>query len=84
MTDSINIGTPLYMSPEALTHNCYSPKSDIFAIGIILYEILTAKTPWECESERELIFKMSKQKIELPKFKNEKLSQFIEKACHTN
>jgi serine/threonine protein kinase len=32
-----NVGSPRYMSPEAYTNNKYSEKSDIWAIGIILY-----------------------------------------------
>ena len=32
-----NVGTPLYMPPEALIGNLYSQKSDIFAVGIMLY-----------------------------------------------
>lgn len=48
--DKINVGTPLYMPPESLKTNKYSFKSDIFAIGIILYEMLTGRTPWECKT----------------------------------
>jgi len=44
--DKINVGTPLYMPLESLKTNKYSFKSDIFAIGIILYEIVTGRTPW--------------------------------------
>ena len=32
-----NVGTPLYMSPETLIDNVYSPLTDIFSIGIIFY-----------------------------------------------
>lgn len=35
--DRVNVGTPLYMAPESLKKNCYSLKSDIYAIGIVLY-----------------------------------------------
>jgi serine/threonine protein kinase len=40
------------MPPEALIKNLYSPQSDIFAVGIILYEMLVGVTPWECSSEK--------------------------------
>ena len=36
-----NVGSPRYMSPEAYTSNKYSEKSDIWALGIIFYEMLT-------------------------------------------
>jgi serine/threonine protein kinase len=50
ITTKHNVGTPLYMPPEALIKNLYSPQSDIFAVGIILYEMLVGVTPWECSS----------------------------------
>jgi serine/threonine protein kinase len=34
---SYNVGSPIYMPPEALNENKYSFKSDIWAIGIIYY-----------------------------------------------
>jgi len=44
--DRINMGTPLYMSPESLKKSYYSAKTDIFALGVILYEMIEGKTPW--------------------------------------
>lgn len=40
-----NVGSPAYMSPESYRENIYSAKSDIWSIGIILYEMLTGDTP---------------------------------------
>lgn len=41
-----NVGTPLYMSPETLMKNHYSAKTDIWALGIVFYEMIygTAST----------------------------------------
>ena len=49
---SYNVGSPIYMPPEALNENKYSFKSDIWAIGVIFYEILTGKTPWKAKTEK--------------------------------
>jgi serine/threonine protein kinase len=35
-----NVGTPLYMSPETLMKNHYSAKTDIWALGIVFYEMI--------------------------------------------
>jgi serine/threonine protein kinase len=35
--NNINVGSPLYMPPEALKFNEYSFKSDIWALGIIFF-----------------------------------------------
>jgi serine/threonine protein kinase len=39
-----NVGSPKYMAPEAYEDNIYSEKSDIWALGVILYEMSVGKT----------------------------------------
>lgn len=51
---SYNVGSPVYMPPEALSDNKYSFKSDIWALGVIYYEMLTGRTPWRAKTEKEL------------------------------
>jgi serine/threonine protein kinase len=47
----INIGSPIYMSPEGFIHNYYGPKTDIWAFGMLIYEILHGRTPFShCKS----------------------------------
>lgn len=33
----INIGSPIYMSPEGLINNMYGPKTDVWAFGVFIY-----------------------------------------------
>jgi serine/threonine-protein kinase len=40
------VGTPSYMSPEQIAGQRAGPSSDIFAVGIILYQFLTAQKPF--------------------------------------
>jgi serine/threonine protein kinase len=40
------VGTPLYMSAEILKGIAYTSKCDVWALGIIFYELLTSKFPW--------------------------------------
>jgi serine/threonine protein kinase len=47
------IGTPFYMSPEQCRAEKYDTKIDIWAFGIICYEILNADIPFPMEDDRE-------------------------------
>ena len=40
------------MPPEALKHNEYSFKSDIWALGVIYFEMLFGRTPWRTSTEK--------------------------------
>lgn len=48
--DRVNVGTPLYMAPESLRRNYYSFKSDLYALGVVMFEMLTGQTPHEAHS----------------------------------
>lgn len=43
--DRMNVGTPLYMAPESLRKNYYSSKSDLYSLGIVVFEMLVGRTP---------------------------------------
>ena len=42
---SYNVGSPAYMSPEAYNDSFYSEKSDVWALGVVLHEMLTGTIP---------------------------------------
>jgi serine/threonine-protein kinase len=66
-TSSI-MGSPLYMSPEQMrsTKNV-DQRSDIWALGVILYELLTGRVPFEGESVPELCLKVVQDPLVPPK-----------------
>lgn len=64
------MGTPSYMSPEQLSGKKVDGRSDLFSLGVMLYELLCGSKPFEGESIAELLFKISSEKHPNPKEKN--------------
>lgn len=50
------IGTPQYMSPEQCQSRPLDPTSDIYSIGIVLYEMLSGKTPFDGETFLKIVY----------------------------
>jgi hypothetical protein len=53
---SENVGTCYYMAPE-ISRGRYHKPIDIYAIGVILYEMLTGRVPFEGETTQEVLWK---------------------------
>ena len=51
-------GTPLYSSPEMLKKQLYDSKIDIWCIGVLTYELLTGKVPFEGEHRNQIMEKI--------------------------
>ncbi|MEM7754043.1 MAG: serine/threonine-protein kinase [Planctomycetota bacterium] len=47
-------GTPAYMAPEQFAGESVSKQSDIYALGLVIFELLTGKPAWKAESYAEL------------------------------
>ncbi|MEM9460954.1 MAG: protein kinase [Myxococcota bacterium] len=60
------LGTCSYMSPELIESNLASGASDIYALGVILYEMLTGQSPFRAENNAATIWKITSGEYERP------------------
>ncbi|MDH3342621.1 MAG: protein kinase, partial [Gammaproteobacteria bacterium] len=51
------IGTPHYMSPEQAQGQEIGPYSDFYSLGVVFYEMLTGKVPYDADSTIAIVFK---------------------------
>jgi len=84
LTGSAIIGTPAYMSPEQAHGSAIDARSDIYALGIVLFELITGREPYQAETPMSLLLKHINEPIPpLSQFREgvpESIQEVIEKA----
>lgn len=60
------VGTPYYLSPELCEDKPYNIKSDIWALGCVLYELCTLKHPFEANNQAALFMKIIRAQYAAP------------------
>ncbi|KAI9016017.1 kinase-like domain-containing protein [Hyaloraphidium curvatum] len=79
------VGTPFYMSPELVTEALYNAKSDVWALGCLIYELCALEPPFQAKSQAALAAKIRQGKVpELPRQYSNDLRAAIRAMLQTN
>jgi len=62
-TTGIGLGTPSYLSPEVCLSQDVDQRSDIFSLGVVLFEMLTGDIPFKSDSPFELMTKVVEARV---------------------
>ena len=63
---SVILGTAAYLSPEQVRDGDASPRSDVYAVGILVYELLTGQTPFSGDSALSVAYQRLDRDVPLP------------------
>jgi serine/threonine protein kinase len=74
------LGTPAYMSPEQITGQVLDGRSDIYSLGIILYEMATGRAPYRAETPPAIFVKHLHDSLPAPRTFNQELPESVERV----
>lgn len=76
----VGMGTPAYMSPEQGMGKKVDHRTDIYALGIILYEMLTGQVPHKAETPIATVMKRINEPLPLPRSLNPDIPEAVERV----
>jgi hypothetical protein len=74
------LGTPAYMSPEQGQGQGGDERSDVYALGVILYEMVTGRVPFDADTPLAVIYKHISDPLPLPRRLNPALPEGVEQV----
>ncbi|MFQ5923999.1 MAG: protein kinase, partial [Anaerolineales bacterium] len=76
----VGMGTPTYMSPEQGMADRVDHRTDIYSLGVMLYEMLTGKVPYEAETPLAVVLKHINDPLPLPSDVNPDIPKAVERV----
>ncbi|MFA5858940.1 MAG: serine/threonine-protein kinase [Elusimicrobiota bacterium] len=74
------LGTPSYMSPEQISGKKVDGRSDLFSLGVMFYEMLVGKKPFEGDSIGTLLYQIVNEKHPSSRAANPNIPEYVEKV----
>ena len=78
------VGTPLYVAPEMLETNTSGPFTDLWALGCILYQMLTGEVPFMANYDFQVFQMITERKLVFPKYLPLESIDLIDKLMQLN
>ena len=72
------VGTPTYMSPEAVRGEACDERSDLYSLGVVLYEMVTGKPPYTANTPYSMLMKQTNDPLPSPRSINPHLPVVVE------
>jgi eukaryotic-like serine/threonine-protein kinase len=79
--EGLVIGTPEYMSPEQARGEALDARSDIYAMGVLLFHMMTGKVPFDSSTAFGTAFMQVNEEPTRPRLLNPRVDSRLEKIC---
>ncbi|KAF6000444.1 hypothetical protein F1559_001855 [Cyanidiococcus yangmingshanensis] len=79
-------GTPEWMAPEVIRQDKVSESADVFSFGVILWELVTGRKPWEHLTQTQVVYRVGylEEVLQLPPEAHPRLRALNTAACQMN